>query len=77
MACDSTDVLNYWPQDDDPLLRGCGRAVMSHNVLTGRKRLALPEKCLRARSKRMRLQILCSPGKLVTTPVRPCCAGIV
>ncbi len=41
-------------------------AVMTHNVLTALKRLALPEKWLRARPKRMRFQIFCSPGKLVT-----------
>jgi hypothetical protein len=40
-------------------------AVMSHNVLTALKRLALPEKWLRAHPKRMRFQIFCSPGKLV------------
>jgi hypothetical protein len=41
-------------------------AVMTHNVLTALKRLALPEKWLSARPKRMRFQIFCSPGKLVT-----------
>jgi hypothetical protein len=41
-------------------------AVMTHNVLTALKRLALPEKWLTARPKRMRFQIFCSPGKLVT-----------
>jgi hypothetical protein len=41
-------------------------AVMTHNVLTGLKRLALPEKWLTARPKRMRFQIFCSPGKLVS-----------
>jgi len=40
-------------------------AVMTHNVLTALKRLALPEKWLTARPKRMRFQIFCSPGKLV------------
>ncbi len=35
-------------------------AVMTHNILTGLKRLALPEKWLRARPKRMRFQIFCS-----------------
>jgi hypothetical protein len=40
-------------------------AVMTHNVLTALKRLALPERWLTARPKRMRFQILCSPGKLV------------
>ena len=32
------------------------RAVMTHNVLTALKRLALPEKWLTARPKRMRFQ---------------------
>ena len=41
-------------------------AAMTHNVLTALKRLALPEKWLTARPKRMRFQIFCSPGKLVT-----------
>jgi hypothetical protein len=41
-------------------------AVMTHNVLTALKRLAMPEKWLTARPKRMRFQIFCSPGKLVT-----------
>jgi len=41
-------------------------AVMTHNVLTALKRLALPEKWLMARPKRMRFQIFCSPGKLVS-----------
>jgi len=41
-------------------------AVMTHNVLTALKRLALPEKWLTARPKRLRFQIFCSPGKLVT-----------
>ena len=41
-------------------------AVMSHNVLTAMKRLALPEKWLRAHPKRLRFQIFYSPGKLVT-----------
>ena len=40
-------------------------AVITHNVLTALKRLALPEKWLTARPKRMRYQIFCSPGKLV------------
>lgn len=39
--------------------------VMTHNVLTALKRLALPESWLRARPKRLRFQIFCSPGKLV------------
>ena len=41
-------------------------AVMTHNVLTALKRLAMTETWLRARPKRMRFQIFCSPGKLVT-----------
>jgi hypothetical protein len=41
-------------------------AVMTYNVLTALKRLALPEKWLTARPKRMRLQIFCSPGKLAS-----------
>jgi len=41
-------------------------AVMTHNVLTALKRLALPEQWLTARPKRLRFQIFCSPGKLVT-----------
>jgi hypothetical protein len=40
-------------------------AVITHNVLTALKRIALPESWLRARPKRMRFQIFCSPGKLV------------
>ena len=41
-------------------------AAMTHNVLTALKRLALPEKWLTARPKKMRFQIFCSPGKLVS-----------
>ena len=41
-------------------------AVITHNVLTALKRLALPEKWLTARPKRLRFQIFCSPGKLVS-----------
>lgn len=40
-------------------------AVMAHNVLTGLKRIALKPELLRARPKRLRYQIFCSPGKLV------------
>ena len=40
-------------------------AVVTHNVLTALKRIALPEAWLRARPKRLRFQIFCSPGKLV------------
>jgi hypothetical protein len=38
---------------------------MTHNVLTALKLLALPEKWLTARPRRLRFQI-CSPGKLVS-----------
>lgn len=41
-------------------------AVMAHNALTALKRLALPDQWLRAHPKRMRFQIFCSLGKLVT-----------
>jgi hypothetical protein len=41
-------------------------AAMTHNVLTALKRLALPEKWLTARPKKMRFQIFYSPGKLVS-----------
>ena len=34
-------------------------------MLTALKRIALPEPWLRARPKRLRFQIFCSPGKLV------------
>jgi hypothetical protein len=40
-------------------------AVMTHNVLTGLKRIALKPEYLRARPKRLRFQIFCSPGKLI------------
>lgn len=40
-------------------------AVMTHNVLTGLKRVALKPEYLRARPKRLRFQIFCSPGKLI------------
>lgn len=40
-------------------------AVLAHNVLTGMKRIALKAELLRARPKRLRYQIFCSPGKLV------------
>ncbi|MCE5308244.1 MAG: hypothetical protein LLG20_11445 [Acidobacteriales bacterium] len=39
--------------------------VMTHNVLTGLKRVALKPEYLRARPKRLRFQIFCSPGKLI------------
>jgi Transposase DDE domain group 1 len=41
-------------------------AVMTYNVMTAPKRLAMPEKWLTARPKRMRFQIFCSHGKLVS-----------
>jgi hypothetical protein len=40
-------------------------AVMTHNVLTGLKRVALKSESLRARPKGLRFQIFCSPGKLI------------
>jgi len=40
-------------------------AVMTHNVLTGLKRIALKPEYLRARPKRLRFQIFCSPGALI------------
>ncbi len=40
-------------------------AVMTHNVLTGLKRIALKAEWLAARPKRLRFQIFSSPGKLV------------
>lgn len=40
-------------------------AVMTHNVMTALKRIALPEHWLRARPKRLRFQIFISPGKLI------------
>jgi hypothetical protein len=40
-------------------------AVLTHNVLTALKRIALPQPWLRARPKRLRFQIFYSPGKLV------------
>jgi len=40
-------------------------SVMTHNVLTALKRLALPAEWLRARPKRLRFQIFYSPGKLI------------
>lgn len=40
-------------------------ALLTHNVLTGLKRVALKPEYLRARPKRLRFRIFCSPGKLV------------
>lgn len=41
-------------------------AVLSHNVLTALKRLALPPELLRARPKRLRFQMFYLPGRLVS-----------
>jgi len=40
-------------------------ALLTHNVLTALKRIGLPEPWLRARPKRLRFRIFCSPGRLV------------
>jgi hypothetical protein len=40
-------------------------ALLTHNVLTALKRIGLPEPWLRARPKRLRFRIFCSPAKLV------------
>jgi len=40
-------------------------AVMTHNVLTALRRVALKPEHLRARPKRLRFQIFCSPGALI------------
>lgn len=40
-------------------------AVLTHNVLSGLKRLALPAELLKARPKRLRFLIFTTPGKLV------------
>jgi Transposase DDE domain group 1 len=40
-------------------------AVITHNVLTGLKRLALPPELLRARPKKLRFLIFATPGRLV------------
>jgi hypothetical protein len=40
-------------------------ALITHNVLTALKRIALPEPWLRARPKRLRFRIFCSPAKLI------------
>jgi len=40
-------------------------AVITHNVLSGLKRLALPAELLQARPKRLRFLIFTTPGKLV------------
>jgi len=40
-------------------------AVLTHNVLAALKRIVLPEPWLRARPKKLRFRIFCSPGKLV------------
>lgn len=40
-------------------------ALLTYNVLTGLKRVALKPDYLRARPKRLRFRIFCSPGKLI------------
>ena len=40
-------------------------AVMTHNVLTALKRIALKPEWLRARPKRLRFHFFCSPGRLI------------
>ena len=40
-------------------------AVLTYNVLTALKRLALPAELITARPKRLRFLIFCTPGKLV------------
>jgi Transposase DDE domain group 1 len=40
-------------------------ALLTHNVLTALKRIGLSEPWLRARPKRLRFQIFCSPARLV------------
>ena len=40
-------------------------ALLTHNVLTGLKRIGLKPEYPRARPKRLRFRIFCSPGKLV------------
>ena len=40
-------------------------AVLTYNVLTALKRLALPPELMTARPKRLRFLIFCTPGKLV------------
>jgi len=40
-------------------------AVLTYNVLTALKRLALPPELITARPKRLRFLIFCTPGKLV------------
>ena len=39
--------------------------MMTHNVLTALKRIALKPEWLRARPKRLRFHFFCSPGKLI------------
>jgi hypothetical protein len=50
-------------------------ALMTHNVLTTLKRIGLPEPWLRARPKRLRFRIFCSPAKLVHHARRPSVAA--
>ena len=40
-------------------------AVLTYNLLTALKRLALPPELLTARPKRLRFLVFCTPGKLV------------
>ena len=40
-------------------------SLITHNVLTALKRIGLPEPWLKARPKRLRFQMFCSPGRLV------------
>jgi len=40
-------------------------AVLTYNVLTALKRLALPPELITVRPKRLRFLIFCTPGKLV------------
>ena len=49
-------------------------AVISHNVLTALKRLALPAELLRARPKRLRFLLFNTPGRLVHHARRWSCA---
>lgn len=54
--------VSYIPSESEPLR---ALAVMTHNVLTGLKRIALKPEYLRARPKRLRFRIFCSPATLV------------
>ena len=48
-------------------------AVLTFNLLTALKRLALPPELLAARPKQLRFLIFTAPGKLSITPAVPCC----